>query len=174
MWNQFCDACAFDGWEVELHVCRVFLELGEQAFFWRPKDVMNFVHLIKLIVAWKQREKRNDFKHDAADSPEVHFVSVVPIGEQAFRSAVPAGGNVLSVWLFRVDPATAAEVGQFDLVVHQKNVFRFDVAVENTVTVHVVDCFQQLVHIILHAVLRQVVPPALDGVVHIHVHEFKY
>ena len=38
---------------------------------------------------------------------------------------------------------------------------------------HVVDGLQQLVHVILDSVLRQVVPLTLYGVVHVHVHELE-
>ena len=44
---------------------------------------------------------------------------------------------------------------------------------KNAVPVHVVDCLQQLVHVVLDSVLRQIVPLALDDVVHVHVHEFE-
>lgn len=45
---------------------------------------------------------------------------------------------------------------------------------ENSVPVHVVDGFEHLVHVILDSRLRQVVPSALDGFIHIHIHELKY
>lgn len=44
---------------------------------------------------------------------------------------------------------------------------------EDAVPVHVVDGLQELVHVVLDPVLRQVVPLALDCVVHVHVHEFE-
>ena len=59
------------------------------------------------------------------------------------------------------------------MVLHQENVFGFNITMKNAVPVHVVDCLQQLVHVVLDSVLRQVVPLALDGVVHVHVHELE-
>lgn len=50
---------------------------------------------------------------------------------------------------------------------------RLDISVENTVAMHVVDRLEHLVHVILHSLLRQVVPPSLDGLVHVHVHELE-
>ena len=44
---------------------------------------------------------------------------------------------------------------------------------KNAVPVHVVDSLYQLVHVVLDSVLRQVVPLALDDVVHVHVHELE-
>ena len=45
---------------------------------------------------------------------------------------------------------------------------------KDSVAVHVVDGLQHLVHVILDALLWEVVPPALDGLVHVHVHELKH
>jgi hypothetical protein len=50
---------------------------------------------------------------------------------------------------------------------------RFDVSVENAVSVHVVDCFQNLVHVVFDSLFGQVVSAALDGLIHVHIHEFK-
>ena len=50
---------------------------------------------------------------------------------------------------------------------------RFDVTVEDAVAVHVVYRLEHLVHVVLHSLLRQVVPPALDRLVHVHVHELE-
>jgi len=44
---------------------------------------------------------------------------------------------------------------------------------KNAVAMHVVDGLEQLVHVVFDAILRQVVPFALDGIVHIHVHELE-
>ena len=44
---------------------------------------------------------------------------------------------------------------------------------ENTVTMHVVYRLHQLVHVVLHALLGQVVPSSLDCVVHVHLHQLK-
>ena len=44
---------------------------------------------------------------------------------------------------------------------------------EDTVTVHVVDGFHELVHIVLDALLGEVVTSTLDGIIHVHLHELE-
>lgn len=53
-------------------------------------------------------------KQDTADSPAVHFISVSSRGEQAFRRAVPASGDVFGKRAFGVKTAAGAKVGEFD------------------------------------------------------------
>ena len=50
---------------------------------------------------------------------------------------------------------------------------RLNVSVENTVSVHVIYRLEDLVHVVFDSLLWQVVPPSLDRLVHIHVHEFE-
>ena len=50
---------------------------------------------------------------------------------------------------------------------------RFDVTMENTISVHVVDTLENLVHIKFNALLRQVVSSSLDCFVHVHIHQFE-
>ena len=42
---------------------------------------MNFVDLVELIVAREEREQRKDLKIDATNTPVVHLVIVVAVGE---------------------------------------------------------------------------------------------
>ena len=51
---------------------------------------------------------------------------------------------------------------------------RFDVPMKDSITVHMIDGFQDLIHVILDALLWQVVSPALDGLVHVHIHQLKH
>ena len=95
--NQFFQFRALPEREVELHVRCVFLESLQDLLIWRPQDVVNLMDLVELVGAWEQREEADNLKHDAADSPQVHFEVVVAVGHQALRSSVPAGGDVLSV-----------------------------------------------------------------------------
>ena len=44
---------------------------------------------------------------------------------------------------------------------------------EDTVTVHVIDSFHELVHVVLDALLWEVVTSTLDGIIHIHLHQLK-
>ena len=70
IWDQLCDTRTVLVWEVELHVrCHSIyrneaslellrephlpLELGEEFRIGRSENVMNFVHLIKLVVPWE-------------------------------------------------------------------------------------------------------------------------
>ena len=50
---------------------------------------------------------------------------------------------------------------------------RLDISVENSIAMHMINWFQHLIHVILHSLLRQIVPPALDGLIHVHVHQFE-
>ena len=44
---------------------------------------------------------------------------------------------------------------------------------EDAVAVHMIYRFEHLVHVVLDSLLRQVVSPALDCLVHVHVHQFE-
>lgn len=44
---------------------------------------------------------------------------------------------------------------------------------EDAVFVHVINRLEHLIHEVLNSILWQVVPPALDRFVHIHVHQLK-
>ena len=59
------------------------------------------------------------------------------------------------------------------MILSQQNVLWLDISVEDSIPMHVVDTFNQLIHIVFHSVLWEVVTLALDGVVEVHVHEFK-
>jgi len=45
---------------------------------------------------------------------------------------------------------------------------------KDAISVHVVDRFQKLVHVVLDLLFGQVVAPSFDRVVKVHVHEFKH
>ena len=138
----------------EVHVARVPLELIEQLLVGGAEDVMDLVHLVKLVVAWEEGEQGNDFEHDAANAPQVHLVAVVSVSKEAFGCTVPPGGDVLGVGLLGVDAATRSEVSQLHLVLHQQNVLWLDIPMENAVTMHVIYSFHQLVHVVLDTLLR--------------------
>ena len=91
--DEFGDASTLDSSHTELsevHVAGVALELVKECFFGRAEYVMYLMHLVKLIIAGKEWEKRDDFKHDTTDTPQVHLVTVVSIGKEAFGCTVPA------------------------------------------------------------------------------------
>ena len=134
---------------------------------------MDLVHLVDLIISWKQREERYHLEKDTAYSPKIHLVTIIAVCEQAFRSTVPAGRDVFCIWLLRVYSSAGSKVCQLDVIFSQKNVLRFDISVENSVSMHMVDTLDELVHVVLNSILRQVVALALDCVVEVHVHKFK-
>ena len=92
------------------------------------KDVVYLVHLVKLIISREDREQREHFEKHTADPPDVHFVPVVAVCQEALGSAIPACRDVFlqtrvrlrnaySKRRLRVHAATAAEVGELDGIV---------------------------------------------------------
>ena len=151
--NQFDYASALDRREVELHMRRILLEVVEEALVGRAQNVVNLVHLVDLIVAGEEREQRDNLEEDAANAPQVHLVTVIAVREEALGSTIPTSRNVLRVWLFRIDAAAGAEIGQLHVVLHEQNVLGLDISMENTIPVHMIDRFEQLIHVIFDPVL---------------------
>ena len=114
---------------------------------------MNLVHLVDLIVAGEEREQRDNLEEDAANAPQVHLVTVIAVRKEALGSTIPTSRNVLRVWLFRIDAAAGAEIGQLHVVLHEQNVLGLDISMENTIPVHMIDGFEQLIHVIFYPVL---------------------
>lgn len=96
----------------------VLLKLLQQSVFGCTNYIVDLVYLVKFIVAWKERVQRYNFKQNAAYSPDVHFVAVVTVRQQTFRSTIPPRRNVLSVGLFTINASATTKVCQFNLVVH--------------------------------------------------------
>ena len=44
---------------------------------------------------------------------------------------------------------------------------------KDTVTVHVIDSFHELVHVVLNALLWQVMTSTFNGIIHIHLHQLE-
>ena len=103
---------------------------------------MDLVNLIYLIISREEGEKRDDFEEDAADTPKVHLVAVVAIGEEALWCPVPPGGDVLCIGLLRVDSSARAEVCKLYVIFAQQDVFRLDISMKNAVSVHMVNRLQ--------------------------------
>lgn len=120
--DQLGDAGALLPREVKLHVARHALELREELGRRRAEDVMDFVHLVELVVAREKREKGEDLKVHAADSPVVHLVIVIAVSEQALWRSVPPRANVLREGRLRVDATARAEVSQLHLVFFEEYV----------------------------------------------------
>lgn len=95
MWDQLADACTFLWGEVELHVGGEAFEVVENLSRRGSQNVVNFVHLVKLVVARKEWEETEDFEEHAADSPNVHLVVVVAVRQQTLGRPVPPRRYVL-------------------------------------------------------------------------------
>ena len=130
--------------------------------------------LVNLIVTWKQREERDDLEKDTSKAPHIHLVPIVSISQETLRSTIPSGRNVLRVGLFGVNASTGSEIGQFNVIIGQKDVFGLDVSVENAVSMHVINRFQELIHIVLDAILWKIVSFTLDCIIHVDVHQLKH
>ena len=133
---------------------RVLLKFSEEVFVWGSNDVVDFVHLVELVVAWKKREQRNYLEQHAAHTPKVHFIPIITVSQQAFRRAVPASTDVFRVGLLAVDASARAKVSKLNLIIHQQNVLWFNVSVENAVSMHMVYRLKQLENIVFDSVLR--------------------
>ena len=44
---------------------------------------------------------------------------------------------------------------------------------EDSVSMHMIHCLDQLIHVSLDSVLRYIVPPATDQFVNVHIHQLK-
>ena len=58
----------------------IFLKVIEQRFVGTAQDIVDFMNLIDFVVTGEQRKQRDDFEQDAANTPEVHLVTIVAIG----------------------------------------------------------------------------------------------
>lgn len=139
MRNQFDDARSLDRGEVELHVRCILLEVVKEALVGRAKNVVDLVHLVDLIVSWEQREERDNFEEDAANAPQVHLVTVIAVREEALGRTIPTSRDIFRVGLLRVDTAAGAKIGQLDMILHEQNVLRFYISMEDTVPVHMIN-----------------------------------
>lgn len=117
---------------------------------------------------------------------------IVAICKQTFRWPVPPGWNVLCKWRLGVDASAWSKVCQLHLVVLDQDILstlafrvrvreggslknlRFDVSMKDTVFVHMIYWFEDLIHEIFHSAFGKVVPPSFDWLVHVHIHQFKY
>lgn len=102
--------------EIELHVRRIFLKGIEDFLRRRAQYIVYFVDLVQLVVAGEQRKQGQYLEEDAADSPDVHLVPVMPVSHQALRRSVPSGRNILRQWRFTIQAAATAQIGQFNRV----------------------------------------------------------
>ena len=122
MRDQLDDSRPFHNGKVEFHVSGVLLKVVKQRFVWGAQDIMDLGHLVHLVITWEQRKEGYDFEEDAANTPEVHFVAIVAVSEEALRCSIPPGGDVLCEGRLRVDASAGTEVGQLDAVVLDEDI----------------------------------------------------
>ena len=60
------------------------------------------------------------------------------------------------------------------MVLHEQDILWLNISMKNTISMHVIDCLQKLVHVVLDAIFGQVVSFAFDCIIHIHVHQLKH
>lgn len=77
---------------------------------------MNLVDLVQLVITREEGKERQNFKHNAPDAPDIHFITIVAVGKQAFRSSVPASRNIFSEGRVIVEPSATAQISQFDCI----------------------------------------------------------
>lgn len=70
--------------------------------------VVDLVDLVEFIVTRKQRAQGQDLIHDTANSPNIHFITVIAVGEEALRCTVPTSRYVLGERLVLVQSSAAA------------------------------------------------------------------
>ena len=130
--------------------------------------------LIHFIVTRKQREKRNDFEKDASKTPHVHFITIIAIRQKTFWCTIPSGRYILRIRLLRVNTSTRSKICQFYVVLRQQNIFRLNIPMENAISMHVINRFEQLVHIVFYTVFREIMSLPLDCIIHVDIHQLEY
>eukprot|EP00469_Lotharella_globosa_P014354 CAMPEP_0167821422 /NCGR_PEP_ID=MMETSP0112_2-20121227/6789_1 /TAXON_ID=91324 /ORGANISM="Lotharella globosa, Strain CCCM811" /LENGTH=260 /DNA_ID=CAMNT_0007722391 /DNA_START=891 /DNA_END=1669 /DNA_ORIENTATION=+ len=161
--------------EVEiLDVRRVPPEPGYDLLRGGTHDLVDLLDLVEFVGPWEQGKERDDLEHHAPDPPQVHLEVVVPVGEQGFRRSVPSRGDVLGEGRLGVNPSTRPEVGELELLSHDKHVLGLDVPVEDVLPVHERDSRNQLVHVHLDECVGEVLLPASYELVDVHVKQLKY
>ena len=83
---------------------------------------MDFVNLVKFIFTREERVQRQHFKEDTANTPYVHFVTVVAVRHEALGRTVPPSRYVLSERRFVVEASATAQISQFNRLLRQQNV----------------------------------------------------
>ena len=138
VWDELLDPRALLVREVEVHVLGPPLELVQELGRGRAQHVVDLLYLVQLVRPGEEREQADDLEEHAPHPPHVHLVVVVPVRQQALRRPVPPRGDELRVRLFGVDPAAAPEVRQLEAVVHDEDVLRLDIPVEDSFSMHMV------------------------------------
>ena len=152
--NLLIKACAFLMREIYLHVCCMLSEVLQYIIIWRSTYFMDFVDLIKFIITWEQRTKRQDLVHHTANAPYVHFVTVIPIRQKAFRCSIPPRWYILRQRLILVQSSATSQISQFNRITCQQYIFRFNISMKYSISVHVFYGLKKLIHLLFDSVLR--------------------
>ncbi len=134
---------------------------------------MDLADLVQFVVPWEEGHEGEQLKKDAADAPDVHFVIVVPVGEETLRCSVPPGRDVFCERLFLTDAPATAEISQFYHLIRNQDILWFDVSMENTVRVHVFHRLDDLKHVVLGPLLTYLLLfllVAFIEFIEVHVH----
>ena len=124
-------------------------EIGQRLPWWRAQYLVNAIDLIQLIGTGKQGVERNDLEEDASGGPHIHFGTIVAIGQETLRSAVPTGCYVFGVGLLIVYASTGTKVCQLDTssaLIEQK-IFWLQIAMEDPTRMAMVQRPVQLIHV---------------------------
>ena len=159
--------------EVKLHMTCHLLELIEQFSIWSSNYIVDFMNLIKLIGTWKKRSQSKYLEENTADAPVVHLVVIVTIGQEALRWPIPPCRNILSKWRFRIDASTWSKICQLNSISWDQNVFRLNISMINTVSMHMIYCLKNLVHHLFDSMLWQRSSLTFDSLIHVHVHQLE-
>jgi hypothetical protein len=88
---------------VGFHMCGFALEPAKQFGTGRSEHFVDAMDLVELTGAIEERKLGNHLKKDTAVTPDIHFGVVVAVSHEAFRSAVPPGGDVFSIGMLAVN-----------------------------------------------------------------------
>lgn len=138
--------------KVEAHVRRCSAsghEIGQRLPWWRAQYLVNAIDLIQLIGTGKQGVERNDLEEDASGGPHIHFGTIVAIGQETLRSAVPTGCYVFGVGLLIVYASTGTKVCQLDTssALIEQQIFWLQIAMEDPTRMAMVQRPVQLIHV---------------------------
>lgn len=141
------------------------------------KNLGNFLELVHLGRAREQRFERVELRHDAPKREDVDWVVVRPAAEHVLWGAVPTGRHILCEWSWVAYLFDKAEIAEFNSRLFiDEHIFRFNVSMEETVIVDVVEGGGDLLDDVSDLLVgkRVVVELAhLHHAVQIHVQQFK-
>lgn len=123
VWYQLFNSSPFFHRKVEFHVTSYLLKLLQKRIIWCSEYVVYFMNLIKFVVAREQRKQRQHFEKYTTHSPVVHFVIIISICKQTLGRSIPTSGYVFGERRLRVYSSTRSEVGKFDLIIFNEDVF---------------------------------------------------